>query len=581
MALQSGTRLGPYEIVSALGAGGMGEVYRARDTRLQRDVAVKVLAPSLAADPGFRTRFSREARIISQLDHPNICALFDVGEHDGTSFIVMPLLDGRSLADRAGPASVAETLRIGVGLASALAHAHKQGVLHRDVKPRNVMIHADGSVKLVDFGIAKAMADGVSTAETTAALTHDGWMIGTLEYMSPEQVGGKPLDARSDIFSLAVVLYELATGRHPFRGDSRLATAASILACKYQPIASADPHARALDGVLSKAIVREPSDRYSTMEEFLAALQRVQGMASGTRRKSPAIMAGAAVAALVVLLLGAWLASRLSNPPVAAAAGPEATPDVFVGTRPGLGSPSANRSSYRTVSGGVNGPSDRIGEIGVTLWRLRKSKPEDEVRLLVHEAEKSDAQLTPERIELDTPLHEDDLVRMSVESPRAGYLYVIDRERFADGTTGAPFLIFPTKSTNNGDNRLTAGRLVDIPAQTDRKPFFTLKRKRADSLGELITLIVSPEPLMDVAPDDQMSLRPEVVTAWEHNVATSPVERLEMVGGAGRAWSRQEQEAAADGTRRLTQDDPGPQTVFRVVTSTPGLLVVQLTLAQR
>ena len=582
MALKSGTRLGPYEIESALGAGGMGEVYRARDTRLQRAVAVKVLAPALAADPGFRTRFSREARIISQLDHPNICALFDVGEHDGASFLVMPLLDGRSLADRTGPASIAETLRIGVALASALAYAHKQGVLHRDVKPRNVIIHADGSVKLLDFGIAKAMAEGISSAETTAALTRDGWMIGTLEYMSPEQVGGKPLDARSDIFSLAVVLYELATGRHPFRGESRLATAASILACRYQPITSTDPQARALDAVLSKAIVREPGDRYTTMEEFLAELQRVQAMASKTRRTSPAITAAAAAAALAILLLGASLASRLSNSPTAAEPGRGPSAVVFVGTRPGLASPSANAAAYRTVSPGrVNGPSDRIGEIGVTLWRLRKSKPDDVARLLVHEPVTGDTQWTPERIALDTPLSAGDLVRLSVETPQAGFLYVIDRERFADGTTGKPYLIFPTQRTSGGDNRLTAGRLVDMPSQTDTPPFFTIKRSLPDQLGELITLVVSAEPLTDVVPDDKMPLRPEVVAAWERGATTASVERLEMVGGAGRAWSIQEQKAAADGTRRLTQDDPGPQTVFRVVTSTPGLLVAQLTLSQR
>jgi hypothetical protein len=239
--------------------------------------------------------------------------------------------------------------------------------------------------------------------------------------------------------------------------------------------------------------------------------------------------------------------------------------------------------TYRPVTDvRVNGPADRIGEIGVTIWRLRASRQDDAARLLVHEPVTGDSPWTPERIELGTPLSAGDRLRMSVEAPRTGYLYVIDRERYADGTTGAPFLIFPTKRTSGGDNRLAAGRLIDIPSQADRPPYFTISRSRSDQTGELITLMVSAEPLKDAAlSDDRVQLPPALVAGWERQGTASSTERLEMVGGAGRAWSLQEQRAAGDSTRRLTQGDPGPQTLFRVVTSTPGFLVAQLTLSQK
>jgi hypothetical protein len=253
-----------------------------------------------------------------------------------------------------------------------------------------------------------------------------------------------------------------------------------------------------------------------------------------------------------------------------------------VAARPASDLPHARNDTYRPVGAALGDvASDRIGEIGVTLWRLRASRPADAARLLVHEPGTGDTQWTPERVELGMPLSAGERVRMSVEAPRDGYLYVIDRERFSDGTTGEPFLIFPTKRTIGGDNRLAAGRLVDIPSQADRPPFFTITRSRADQNAELITLIVSAEPLKDaMVPDDRVQLPSKLVDEWERQGATAPVQRLEMVGGAGRAWSIEEQRAAADGTRRLTQNDPGPQTLFRVVTSTPGLLVAQLTLAQ-
>src|SRR5512132_1481515 len=224
MPLSSGTRLGPYEVLSAVGAGGMGEVYRARDTRLERTVAVKVLPAHLSKSEEVRQRFEREAKTISQLSHPHICALYDVGNQDGTEYLVMEYLEGETLADRLlkGPLSVEQVLRYGIEITDALDKAHRQGILHRDLKPGNVMLTKSG-VKLLDFGLARLQAPGkasvfssLSIAPTelpAAALTAEGTILGTFQYMAPEQLEGKEADARSDIFAFGAVLYEMATAR--------------------------------------------------------------------------------------------------------------------------------------------------------------------------------------------------------------------------------------------------------------------------------------------------------------------------------------------------------------------------------
>jgi serine/threonine-protein kinase len=227
MPLSPGTRLGAYEILGELGAGGMGEVYRARDTRLDRTVAIKVMPPNVAGDSQFRARFDREARAISQLQHPHICTLYDVGEVDGTAFLVMELLQGQTLADRLtkGALPLDEGLRIAIDIADALAAAHKQGIVHRDLKPANVMLTKAGA-KLLDFGLAKAAAPvvgiGATSTQQTASthLTGSGTILGTLHYMSPEQVEGREADARSDVFAFGTVVYELLTGKRAFDGDN-------------------------------------------------------------------------------------------------------------------------------------------------------------------------------------------------------------------------------------------------------------------------------------------------------------------------------------------------------------------------
>ena len=230
MPLEAGRRLGPYEILAPLGSGGMGEVYRARDTRLDRTVAVKVLPAELAQAVDMRQRFEREARAISSLSHPHICALYDVGHEDGLAFLVMEHVEGQTLADRLakGPLPTEELLRFGSEIADALGAAHRHGIVHRDLKPANVMLTRTGA-KLLDFGVARLLerekagdpAEVSSLPTAAMPLTGEGAVIGTVQYMAPEQVDGKPVDARADLFALGVVLYEMATGRRAFSGTSR------------------------------------------------------------------------------------------------------------------------------------------------------------------------------------------------------------------------------------------------------------------------------------------------------------------------------------------------------------------------
>src|SRR6185436_9560138 len=235
MPLESGTRLGPYEIVSRLGAGGMGEVYKARDGRLGRTVAVKILADGVAADAASQARFEREARAIAALSHPHICAIYDVGRNgpgngSAVDFIVMEYLEGETQADqlaRSGPLPLDQVLSIGAAIADALDKAHRAGIVHRDLKPANVMLTRSGP-KLLDFGLAKALhAD--ATGETTKALTDSHTIVGTIHYMAPEQVEGHDTDHRTDLWALGVMLYEMATGQRPFAGDSAASVMSAIL----------------------------------------------------------------------------------------------------------------------------------------------------------------------------------------------------------------------------------------------------------------------------------------------------------------------------------------------------------------
>jgi len=234
MTLAAGSKLGPYEIVSALGAGGMGEVYRARDTRLGRDVAVKVLPSDFAADAERRRRFEQEARAASALNHPNIVSIYDIGTENGVAWIAMELIEGASLRDLAdaGGVSPRRVLEIAAPLAEGLARAHAAGIVHRDLKPENVMISKDGFVKILDFGLAKATAapkDGGSQMPTMDPGTGAGTVLGTVAYMSPEQAAGRPVDHRSDQFSFATIVYELLSGKKPFAKPTAVETMSAIL----------------------------------------------------------------------------------------------------------------------------------------------------------------------------------------------------------------------------------------------------------------------------------------------------------------------------------------------------------------
>jgi serine/threonine protein kinase len=292
MALDPGTQFGPYEISSAIGAGGMGEVYRARDTRLDREVAVKVLPTDFAANAALLARFRREAQVISSLSHPHICTLFDVGEQDGSHYLVMELIDGESLADALtrGALPLPQVLRYGAQIAEALDAAHRQGIVHRDVKPGNVMLTKSGA-KLLDFGLATAVETaapaGTSTQMETRAkpLTEKGTVIGTFQYMAPEQLEGLEADPRTDLFGLGALLYEMATGRRAFDGESRTSLIAAIVSSQPEPISQVvQLTPPALDHVVLKCLEKDPDDRWQSARDVAAQLRWIgeAGSQAGT-----------------------------------------------------------------------------------------------------------------------------------------------------------------------------------------------------------------------------------------------------------------------------------------------------------
>ena len=270
MPLTPGTKLGHYEIQNAIGAGGMGEVYRARDTRLDRIVALKILPTHLADRADLRQRFDREARAISSLNHPNICALYDIGSQNGTDFLVMEYLEGEPLSAliERGPLPSQDVLRIAIQIADALDKAHRQGLVHRDLKPGNVVITKNGA-KLLDFGLAKLREDGViegvSGITRSTPLTGQGSIIGTIQYMSPEQLEGKEADQRSDLFAFGVVLYEMATGKKAFEAGSQASLIAAILKEEPRPMSAVQPMTPpALERVVKQCLAKDPDDRWQT-----------------------------------------------------------------------------------------------------------------------------------------------------------------------------------------------------------------------------------------------------------------------------------------------------------------------------
>src|SRR5215831_3220968 len=317
MALTPGSRLGPYEILGPIGAGGMGEVYRARDTRLERTVAVKVLPTHLSASPEVRQRFEREAKTISQLSHPHICALYDVGREGETEYLVMELLEGETLSERLakGPLALEQTLRYGQEIADALDKAHRQGIVHRDLKPANVMLTKSG-VKLLDFGLAKAMAapaekGSLTSLPTQQGLTQEGTILGTFQYMAPEQLEGKEADGRTDVFALGATLYEMSTGKKAFSASSQASLITAIMSSDPPSIASVQPMSpAALDRVVRTCLAKDPEERWQSAADIKRELKWIaEGSAAGgappvamtSRRRSRERLAWT-VAALALLL---------------------------------------------------------------------------------------------------------------------------------------------------------------------------------------------------------------------------------------------------------------------------------------
>jgi Tol biopolymer transport system component len=330
--LAAGSRLGPYEILSPLGAGGMGQVYKARDMRLDRVVAIKVLPAALNLDPDFRARFEREARVISQLSHPNICALFDVGDHDAARFLVMEYLDGETLAARLerGAMTVEETARIGTEIADALGAAHRAGIIHRDLKPANVVLTRSGGrsagsehAKLLDFGLAKTVlaiapvgtGDAASMTPTiTNPLTGQGTILGTFQYMAPEQLEGSEADARSDIWAFGCVLYEMLTGVRPFSGKSQASLIGNIMHGAPPPIRERQPLVSpALDHVVQRCLQKDPEARWQTIADAGRELSWAATTMEGPDQ-SQVVRAGgyrAAVWVIAAALVGASVAAVL------------------------------------------------------------------------------------------------------------------------------------------------------------------------------------------------------------------------------------------------------------------------------
>lgn len=335
MTLEAGTRLGAYEILSPLGAGGMGEVYRARDTRLDRTVAIKVLPPDLAADPMRRQRFEREARAIAALNHPHICVLHDIGREGQMEYLVLEYLEGETLARRLerGPMPTADLLRVGIEIADALDKAHRQGLIHRDLKPGNIILTKAGA-KLLDFGLAKAVETqpaaraltDVSTASTGKPLTARGTIMGTYNYMAPEQLEGRELDSRSDIFALGTVLYEMATGRKAFGGKSSASVIAAVLQSEPEPITSLQPMTPpALDRLVKTCLAKDADERFQNAHDLKLQLEWIRDAGSqagvaapvAARRKAHKWLGwGISAVSLALAMVFAYAWFRASSAPV-------------------------------------------------------------------------------------------------------------------------------------------------------------------------------------------------------------------------------------------------------------------------
>ncbi len=287
MALTPGTRLGVYEIAAQIGEGGMGQVYRARDTRLDRDVAIKILPEAFAHDAERLARFTREARTLASLNHPNIAAIYGLEESEGMTALVMELVEGDDLSQRIlrGAVPVDDALPLAKQIAEALEAAHAQGIIHRDVKPANVKVRVDGTVKVLDFGLAKALDRHASSATTHAMMTGVGMVLGTAAYMSPEQAQGQPLDERSDIFSFGTVFYELVSGQRPFTGGSMVEVLSAVIRDEPAPLNAPGP----VRAMVQRCMAKRAVDRYASFTHVRAALDAIGTAGTHAMSRPPSI----------------------------------------------------------------------------------------------------------------------------------------------------------------------------------------------------------------------------------------------------------------------------------------------------
>jgi len=326
MTLAAGTKLGPYQIAAPLGAGGMGEVYRARDERLKRDVAIKVLPASFSQDADRLKRFEQEAQAAGALNHPNITAVYDFGEHDGAPYIVTELLEGETLRSRLGPGALSprKAIDYAVQMARGLAAAHEKGIIHRDLKPENIFLTKDGRVKILDFGLAKLKIEGAESGETDAGTvsggTQPGVVLGTMGYMSPEQVRGKPADKRSDLFSFGTILYEMLAGQRAFRGDTAADTITAILTKEPPDLSQTNKDVPpGLDRIVRHCLEKNPEERFESARDVAFDLEALSGVSTPrastqthlpvTRRRRLPLLLGAAVV-LIGVAAGAYLAGK-------------------------------------------------------------------------------------------------------------------------------------------------------------------------------------------------------------------------------------------------------------------------------
>ena len=316
MALDSGTKLGPYQIVAPLGAGGMGEVYKAKDTRLDRSVAIKVLPSHLSSNPELRERFEREARAVSSLNHPNICTLHDVGREDGIDFLVMEHIEGETLAERLekGPLPLAEALQYAIDIAGALEKAHGAGVVHRDLKPGNIMVTKSGP-KLLDFGLAKLAGTTTSAPDLSAlssmpteqkSLTAAGTVLGTFQYMAPEQLEGLDIDARTDIFAFGALIYEMVTGNKAFDGKTQASLISAIMSSEPPPMSTVEPISPpGLERLVKTCMAKDPDKRWQHAGDVARELEWIAEGGSRATHAAPARKRDKLVMAAIGVLGGA------------------------------------------------------------------------------------------------------------------------------------------------------------------------------------------------------------------------------------------------------------------------------------